>query len=163
MARPRAFCLLAALLLSSCGAPAAPARVISTPAPTPGWIQPSDSWIEIDLAKQLLSLHRTGQIMASYPVSTGVVTDARYATPADLYRVQSKDPGPIESVPGVFVSDVIMFDWGRGNGIHSLPMDASGKVLDATLGVPATAGCVRVAESRAVFDFARIGMWVWVH
>jgi hypothetical protein len=77
--------------------------------------------------------------------------------------VEGKDKGPVESVPGVFVHDLIMFDTRNGNGIHSRPMDADGKVLDATLGKPATAGCVRVGESASVFEFARVGMWVWIH
>ena len=77
--------------------------------------------------------------------------------------MQSKDRGPIESVPGVFVSDVIMFDLGRGNGFHSRPMDANGTLLDATLGEPSTAGCVRVGEAARLFEFAQVGMRVWIH
>ncbi len=162
--------LLAAANLAACTSPAPP-NASGTPSPIPAtpvaslpnWIGRSDSWIEIDLAAQTLTLHDRGVIIAEYPVSTGVTTDPRYATPPDLYRVQSMDPGPIESAPGVFVSDLVMFDFGRGNGIHSLPMDKAGTVLDATLGTPSTAGCVRVAESRRVFEFAKIGMWVWIH
>lgn len=87
----------------------------------------------------------------------------QYATPAGLYKVQSKEKGPIENVPGVFVADIIMFDISNGNGIHSQPMNAEGKILDTTLGKPATAGCVRVGESARVFEFARLGMWIWIH
>jgi hypothetical protein len=58
---------------------------------------------------------------------------------------------------------VIIFDMAHGNGFHSKPMDIDKKILDETLGKPATAGCVRVGESAAVFDFARLGMKVWVH
>lgn len=71
--------------------------------------------------------------------------------------------GPLESAPGVYVSHVVLFDLGRGNAIHSRPMDAAGQVLDSTLGVPATAGCVRLAEADRVFEFADIGMRVWIH
>ncbi len=92
-----------------------------------------------------------------------MTTGPKYATPPDLYRVQSKEKGPIESVPGVFVSDIIMFDIRSGNGIRSRPMDANGNVLDATLGQPTSAGCVRVGESARVFEFAQTGMWVWIH
>ncbi len=154
----------ATLALSACAAtPKLPPTAAPTPLAPPAWIRPSDSWIEIDLAAQTLTLHEGSVILATYPVSTGVMTDPKYATPPDLYRVQSMDPGPIENVPGVFISDIIMFDLGRGNGIHSLPMDAAGTVVDSTVGVPATAGCVRVSESRRVFEFAEIGMWVWIH
>jgi lipoprotein-anchoring transpeptidase ErfK/SrfK len=137
----------------------------STPrqAQPPTQISPSASWIEVDLAKQTVVLHESGWVIAEYLASTGVMSDPKYATPPGLYKVQSKEKGPIESVPGVFVSDIIMFDIPNGNGIHSRPMDANGNILDATLGQPATAGCVRVGESARVFEFAQIGMWVWIH
>ncbi len=161
-----AFVLFASLaVLWACTSPPPPPTPTAAPTATtlPAWILPADSWIEVDLARQLLRLHSGPEIRSEYPISSGVTTDPQYATPPDLYRVQSKDPGPVESSPGVYVSHVILFDLGRGNGIHSLPMDASGSVLDPTLGVPATAGGVRVAEAAQVFDFARIGMWVWIH
>jgi hypothetical protein len=79
-----------------------------------------------------------------------------------LFRVQMKEKEPIENVPGVWVSDILIFNWGKEIGIHSMPMDAGGKVLDATLGKPNTGGCVRVGESACVFDFAEVGMHVWI-
>ena len=138
---------------------------LSTPLPIqlPTQISASASWIEVDLAKQTVILHEGGSVIAEYLASTGVTSDPQYATPPGLYRVQSKEKGPIESVPGVFVSDVIMFDISNGNGIHSRPVDTKGHILDATLGQPATAGCVRVGESASVFEFAQLGMWVWIH
>ena len=136
-----------------------------TPLPDlpPTQISSSDSWIEVDLTKQVVVLHEDGSVLSEYMASTGITSDSTYATPAGLYHVQSKEKGPIESVPGVFVSDVIMFDVLNGNGIHSRPMDKQGQILDPTLGQPATAGCVRVGESASVFEFARLGMWVWIH
>jgi lipoprotein-anchoring transpeptidase ErfK/SrfK len=71
-------------------------------------------------------------------------------------------PGPEQTVPGVFVRDVVIFDWEHGNGFHSLPMDAQGNVLDDTLGKPASAGCIRVGESGLLYDFAELGMKVVV-
>jgi L,D-transpeptidase catalytic domain len=169
--------LLSLTLAAACGqAPRRPPAltVISTPQrePTltatplvqpPTQISPSQAWIEVDLARQTVILHAGGSVIAEYPASTGVTSDPKYATPPGLYRVQSKDKGPVESVPGVYVSDVIMFDMLKGNGFHSMPMDADGNVLDPTLGKTATAGCVRVGESARVFEFAQIGMWVWIH
>ncbi len=169
--------LLAVMLLVAC-APSPRQSSPTTDLPTPESVSalstplevqppfqigPNAAWIEVDLARQIVVLHRGGRASAEYPVSTGVTSDPKYATPPGLYRVQSKDKGPIESVAGVFVSDVIMFDIQNGNGFHSRPMDARGNILDATLGKPATAGCVRVGESASVFEFAQIGMWVWIH
>jgi len=135
----------------------------SLPVQPPTQISSSASWIEVDLAKQTVVLHAGDAVIAEYLASTGVTSDPKYATPPGLYRVQSKEQRPIESVPGVFVTDLIMFDIRNGNGIHSRPMDDKGKILEATLGQPATAGCVRVGESARVFEFAQLGMWVWIH
>jgi lipoprotein-anchoring transpeptidase ErfK/SrfK len=153
--------------LAACASPAQPpaaTTVLATSSPTlPALIDPAASWIEVSLLRQVVILHEGGSVRAEYPASTGVTSDPQYATPPGLYQVQSKDKGPVESVPGVFVSDVVMFDLGRGNGFHSRPMDAQGNIIDEALGVPSTAGCVRVGEAAALFDFAKVGMKVWIH
>ena len=161
---------LAVVSLAACapGSPAGQPTATTLPVATssigvPSYLDPSGSWIDIDLARQVLDLPEGGRLIAEYPVSTGVMTDPKYATPPGLYQVQSKDQGPRESSPGVLVSDVVMFDLGRGYGIHSLPMDSQGTVLDKTVGTPSTAGCVRVLESGRVFEFAQIGMRIWIH
>jgi lipoprotein-anchoring transpeptidase ErfK/SrfK len=173
----RPFAIFSALLLVACmGSPPEPSPApllqptesAATPSATlqvqpPAQISPSAAWIEVDLAKQSVALHEGGLVVAEYPASTGVTSDARYATPPGLYHVLSKDKGPVEGATGVYVSDLIMFDMANGNGIHSRPFDANGNILDTTLGQPATAGCVRVGESESVFKFARIGMWIWIH
>lgn len=140
---------------------------IATATPTdsraPSQVASAAAWIEVDLARQAVVLHQGGGIVAEFPASTGVTTDEDYATPPGLYRVQSKEKGPIESVPRVYVSDVVMFDWGKGNAFHSRPADANGNLLDPRLGQPLTAGCVRVGESARLFEFAKIDMRVWIH
>jgi hypothetical protein len=164
--RPRAWLsgYLALLLGSACApaalSPAAAPTVAPTYESTPSYILPTDSWIEVDLGRQLVVLHEAAAIIAEYPASSGV---EGYETPTGLYRVQMMEKGPIENVPGVWVADILIFHWGKGIGIHSLPMDADGNVLDATLGLPGSGGCVRVGESARVFEFARLGMHVWVH
>jgi hypothetical protein len=42
-------------------------------------------------------------------------------------------------------------------------MDADGRILNETLGVPASAGRIRMADSKALYDFAMIGLTVIVH
>ncbi len=168
----RIIATLAIVLLAACSSPSpasptetrGPTAAPATTAPTlPPLIDPASSWIEVDLARQMVILHQGGVVLAEYPASTGVANDPQYATPPGLYQVQSKDKGPLESVPGVFVSDVVMFDLGKGNGFHSRPADAQGRILDETLGAPATAGCVRVGQSAALFEFAEVGMKIWIH
>ncbi len=163
----KALCALLVLLGACAPAPTAqPATAAAVPAPSatlPALIDPASAWIEVSLLRQVVILHQGGAVAAEYAASSGVTTDPQYATPPGLYQVQSKDKGPVESVPGVFVTDVIMFDIGKGNGFHSRPMDADGNIIDRTLGIPTTAGCVRVGESAALFDFAKVGMKVWIH
>jgi len=63
----------------------------TSPAPTPPLaaalptqIDPSSSWIEIDLAGQTVVLHEGSRILAEYPAASGVMSDLRYATPPGL-------------------------------------------------------------------------------
>ncbi len=149
------------------GSPAVPPTPTLEPTATvvlpPAEIDPQADWIEVDLAQQLVVLHADGSIVSSLAAASGRTDVAGAATPPGLYRIQILQPGPIENVPGVYVSDIVIFDAWNGNGLHSRPMDAAGNLLDETLGEPVTAGCVRVGDSAAVYAFARLGMWVWVH
>ena len=129
----------------------------------PAEIEPLAAWIEVDLARQLVLLHANGEIVSSHAAASGRTDVAGAATPTGLFRVQILQEGPIENDPGLYGSDIVIFDAWAGIGLHSRPMDAAGNLLDATLGEPATAGCVRVGDSTAVYEFARLDMWVWVH
>jgi lipoprotein-anchoring transpeptidase ErfK/SrfK len=145
----------------------APLPTASSAAPTvvvpPPPVASDQKWIEVDLARQVVRLRVGQEVVAAYPAATGVMTSTETATQPGVYMVQQMIEGPIENVPGVFVSDILIYDWGQGAGIHSLPMDRDGRVLDPTLGTPASAGCVRVGESAAVFRFAQMGMKIWIH
>ena len=158
------------LLLLLCACNVAPvnkqaetASPSATPAGVPGGIGQAERWIEVDLTQQMVRLHDGDQVIAGYLAATGVGDSPETTTYPGLFRVQSKTKGPIESAPGVYVSDVLEFDIYHGNGFHSMPMDEAGHVLDDRLGQPVTAGCVRVGESAALFDFAVLGMKVWIH
>ena len=131
--------------------------------PAPSNLGPTERWIEVDLAAQIVRRREGNSIVAEHPASSGVAISPETTTYPGVYQVQQKIEGPIENVPGVFVSNILIFDIAAGVGIHSLPMDKDGRILDSTLGKPTTAGCVRVAGSDAVFSFARLGTIVWVH
>src|SRR5574340_263464 len=151
--------ILFAMLPLTAACTAAPATIVSTPT-IPALIRAEDSWIEVVLAQQVLRLHEGSEIVGEYAAASGA---ADYPTPPGLYRVQMMEKGPIENVPGVWVSDILIFHFGKDIGIHSMPMDADGNVLDPTLGQPATGGCVRVGDAATVFEFAELGMRVWIH
>lgn len=120
-------------------------------------------WIEVLLDEQKVLLYDGDEIVGEYPVSTGVGTSPETTTYPGEYRVQSMWRGPEETAPGVFVKDVVVFDWEHGNGFHSLPMDKDGNILDPTLGKPASAGCIRLAHSDELYQFAETGMRVVIH
>ena len=129
----------------------------------PTEIEASERWIEVDVPAQLVRLHDGNQVVGEYLAASGVNTSPETTTYTGLFEVQQMMKGPVESVPGVYVTDVIIFDIAHGNGMHSKPMDKNRNILDQTLGKPATAGCVRIGESAVVFSFAKLGMKVWVH
>jgi hypothetical protein len=129
----------------------------------PDEADPLANRIELDLTRQLVVLYADGGIVSSHAASSGRTDIAGAATPPGLYRVQILQRGPIQTVPGVFVGDLVIYDAWNGIRLHSRPMDAEGTLLGLTLGEPATAGCVRAGNSAAVYEFARLGMWVWVH
>lgn len=126
-------------------------------------VQESERWIEVDLQAQKVRLYAGNKIINEYPAATGVNQSPQTTTYRGLFTITSKYKGPIQTVPSVYVKDVLEFDPDHGNGIHSMPMDKDGNILDDRLGQPATAGCVRVGEAERVYDFAYLGMRVWVH
>ncbi len=134
----------------------------SEPYPSPV-VKESERWIEVDLQAQKVRLYRGNSAIGEYLAGTGVNQSPQTTTYRGLFTITSKYKGPIETVPGVFVKDVLEFDPEHGNGFHSMPMDKDGSLLDDRLGQPVTAGCVRVGEADRVYDFAYLGMKVWVH
>lgn len=159
-----------AIALSACARvqPGPPPGPTPSPAPTscvgPGFDpRPDERWIEVDLEKQVARLYAGCTATAEYAVAAGVGTSPETTTYTGVFKIRQKMKGPIESSPGVYVTDVLVFDIEHGIGFHSVPLDKSGQVLDDTMGVPASAGCVRVGESAAVYDFARMDTRVWVH
>ena len=123
----------ATLLLVACGSTApAPAPPIATTAPAivltpitiadprlPAGINPTERWLEVDLQQQTVRLHDGDDMVGEYLAATGVGTEPKYTTYTGLFRVQVKDKGPVESVPGVYVTDMVEFDMEHGNAfIH---------------------------------------------
>ena len=161
MARCLILIALAFALFSGCGTPAA-APTPTTAVPPPP-VDATQRWIEVDLAAQVVRLREGQQVLAEYAAASGVAISAETSTRPGVYRVQQMIQGPIENVPGVFVSDILIYDWGAEVGIHSRPMDRDGNILDSTLGRPASGGCVRVGESAAVYAFAQLGTLIWIH
>lgn len=142
-----------------------PSEAGSTPTAyvPPPQVSGSQRWIEIDLGMQVVRLREGDRVLSEHLAASGVAVSPETTTWPGVYQVQQMIEGPIENVPGVFVADILIFDWSHEIGIHSMPLDKDGNVLDGTLGQPVSAGCVRVADSAEVYDFAQLGTKVWVH
>jgi len=125
---------------------------------------PAERWIEVSLSDQLVRLCEGSQIAREYQAATGAADRPETTTFPGLFAVHNKNKGPVYlSQFDVYVTDWVGFDQEHANGFHSLPKDKIGRVLDDRLGQPVSHGCVRTAQSAAVYDFAVIGMKVWVH
>ncbi len=145
--------------------------IASLPAEPSAWsgaystpvIKEGEHWIEVDLQAQKVRLYEGTTMVNEYLAGTGVNQSPQTTTFPGIFTITSKYKGPVETAPSVYVTNVLEFDPAHGNGIHSLPMDEDGNILDERLGQPVTAGCVRVGEANSVYDFAYLGMTVWVH
>jgi hypothetical protein len=142
-----------------------PAALASQGTPVPSLSPPhfAGPWIEVDLTAHLVRLHQDGRVVSSYAAATGDGSKPAYTTWPGLFAVWQKYKGPEETSPGVYVTDILVFDLDHGNGFHSLPKDRDGRVLDARVGMAITAGCVRTAEAADIYDFAGPGTPVWIH
>lgn len=163
-----AMAVMVSLLLVACSSSSAATVLIKTPEPSvTSELTKSQRlavrWIEVSLDEQKVLLHDGDEILGEYLVSTGVGTSPETKTYPGEYRVQTMWRGPEETAPGIYVRDIVVFDWGHGNGFHSLPLDKDGSILDPTLGKPASAGCIRLANSDELYQFAETGMKVVIH
>lgn len=136
------------------------------PPPTSRWLpdqspRPNERWLEVDLGRQLVFLREGNKVLRSIVASTGV---PEANTEVGSFRVYEMNPNfQYLARYGDYIINWVAFDGRWPIGFHSRPMDARGNVVDATLGKPASHGCVRTAESDVIFDFAELGMRVEVH
>ncbi len=129
--------------------------------PTPDAVE---RWLEVDLASQVVRLREGENVIATYPVATGLGDSPSTLTYTGTFTVHNKIKAAT-FLPefGVYVTDWVGFDQDHAIGFHSLPQDRYGQVVDSRLGIPISHGCVRVGNAAAVYSFAQIGMRVLVH
>jgi hypothetical protein len=99
------------------------------------------------------------------PVAVGeqINTGAYESTQTGLFHVHNKIAGLQYDAPyDAYISDWVAFDPQKDNGFHSFLLDESGKVVDPATGKVSN-GCIRTGSSKVIFDFAEVGMAVYVH
>ncbi len=135
-------------------------KAVPTP-PTEAIIK-EGKYIEINTTTQTLSIFQNGQLLGSYPVSTG---KASMPTPSGTFKIRSKTLRAYSRKYGLYMPFWMAFT-GAGHGIHELPEWPGGYKEGANhLGVPVSHGCVRlgVGPAETVYNFADIGTPVVIH
>ena len=153
------------------GKPAAPpTRAAATVQPAATTVQAgrpsSGRWIDVDVTRyQIQLMDGTNVVRTIAPIAVGeqVNTGAYLSTQTGLFHVYNKTEALAYDAPyDTYISHWVGFDPAKDNGFHSFLKDASGKVVDPSTGRISN-GCIRTGEAQAVYEFAEIGMPVFVH
>jgi len=131
-----------------------------TDAPTAG------KWIDVDVTRfQVRLMNGTQALQTIAPIAVGeeVNTGAYESTQTGLFHVYNKIGGLQYDAPyDAYISDWVAFDPAKDNGFHSFLLDESGDVVDPSTGRVSN-GCIRTDAAKEIYDFAEVGMAVYVH
>lgn len=123
-------------------------------------------WIDVNVSSYTVSLMKgTAAVQVIGPVAVGaqIDTGAYESTQTGLFHVYSMNSALTYDAPyKTYISDWVGFDPNLANGFHSFLKDADGQVVDASTGNISN-GCIRTPDPQAIYDFASIGMPVYVH
>jgi lipoprotein-anchoring transpeptidase ErfK/SrfK len=121
--------------------------------------------IEVDLAKQQVTVWDGDKVVYRFAASTG---KAPYVTRTGNFEILSKLPNAYSRA-----LDWGMPNWmgiyqagGTENGFHGMARLSGGQVMSTSvLGHPATTGCIMLSDSnsKTLYDWADIGTPVWIH
>lgn len=163
---------------ASVSTPASTATKAATPAATTtpqtaatstssaGGAPTTGKWIDVDVTRFVVKLmNGTQTVQTISPVAVGakVNTGEYESTQTGLFHVYNKIAGLQYDAPyDAYIADWVAFDPAKDNGFHSFLLDSTGAVEDPSTGRVSN-GCIRTGASRVIFDYAEIGMAVYVH
>jgi len=123
-------------------------------------------WIDVDVTRYVVRLMNGTQVVQTIqPIAVGAnVNTGQYeSTQTGLFTVYNKIAGIQYDAPyNAYIADWVAFDPAKDNGFHSFLLDQSGNVTDPRTGRVSN-GCIRTGMSKVIFDYAEIGMQVYVH
>lgn len=126
----------------------------------------SGRWIEVDVTHFMVRLmdgSKTVQEVGPVGVGAQVNTCAYESTQTGLFHVYQKTAERTYDAPyNTYIEWWVGFDTEKANGFHSFLEDAQGKVVDGSTGRISN-GCIRSGQAQMIYQFAEIGMPVWVH
>lgn len=142
----------------------------NTPAPTATTPKPAaptaGKWIDVDVTRFTVRLMDGKQVVREMgPIGVGaqIDTGAYESTQTGLFHVYNKIAGLTFDAPyNTYIDWWVGFDVEKANGFHSFLLDAKGAVVDAATGRISN-GCIRTPDPKAVFEYAEVGMPVFVH
>ncbi len=157
-------------------ATATPSRTpTATRTPTPAAVPPraavppkvpeTGRWIEVNVTSYVVRLMDGKQVLKEIgPVAVGkqVDTGTYESTQTGLFNVYVKTaPRTFDAPYNTYIQWWVGFDPAKDNGFHSFLLDKDGKVVDAGTGRISN-GCIRTGAAEEIFNFAEIGMPVFV-
>jgi len=119
-------------------------------------------YIDINLAKQQLSIFQDGERLGTYKVSTG---KKGMATPTGTFHVMAKRGRAWSKKYNLYMPYFMQFT-GQGHGIHELPEWKNGYKEGANhLGIPVSHGCVRlgVGPAAKIYGWSDVGTPIVIH
>lgn len=139
-----------------------PNEVAATQVATPEAKIKEGKYIDLNLAKQQLSIFQDGERFGTYKVSTG---KRGMATPTGTFHVMAKRGRAWSKKYNLYMPYFMQFT-GQGHGIHELPEWRNGYKEGANhLGIPVSHGCVRlgVGPAAKVYAWSDSGTPIVIH
>lgn len=120
--------------------------------------------IVINIAEQRLRVFENGQLLHDWPCSTGIKNSPTYT---GEFQIVSKEEMAYASQWDLQMPHFLGVYRAGGdtyNGIHALPLNASGQRLWWRLGSPASFGCIvlGIEEAEILFNWAELGVPVTI-
>jgi hypothetical protein len=147
-------------------ATATPSATAAPTAARPAGPPSSGRWIDVDVTRFMVKLmDGTSAMREIGPIAVGREVDTgRYeSTQTGLFAVYVKTAGLTYDAPyDTYIDWWVGFDPAKDNGFHSFLLDEKGNTVDASTGRISN-GCIRTGQAQAIFEFAEVGMPVWVH
>lgn len=138
----------------------------SSEPPAPAGPPDSGRWIDVNVSSYTVSLMDGSapvQVIGPIAVGEAVDTGAYLSTQTGLFHVYSMNAALTYDPPyDTYISDWVGFDPGLDNGFHSFLKDEDGNIVDASTGNVSN-GCIRTPDPEAIYNYATIGMPVYVH
>ena len=139
---------------------ATPRVVVPPKAPETG------RWIDVDVTRYVVRLmdgKQTVKEVAPVAVGREVDTGTYESTQTGLFHVYVKTaPMTYDAPYKTYIQWWVGFDPQKDNGFHSFLLNEQCKVVDGGTGRVSN-GCIRTGEAEAVFQYAEVGMPVFVH